>query len=118
MRFHTILLFAAALLSFAQAPPPASAPPEVDQALRARATMFLQYQCEENFRKAYDLVAEDSKDYYFSAPKQKASSFTIDDVHYVGDSSMATVKSTLKRPVTLAGHQVEVPEVLTSRWKM
>ena len=117
MRLHTILLLTLPLLSFAQAPP-ALPPPEVDLALRARATMFFQYESEGNFRKAYDLVAEDSKDYYFNAPKQKTLSFAIDDIQYTGNFSMATVKATRKQPVTLTGQQVEIPEVLTSRWKL
>src|SRR4051812_9313910 len=93
MRFHFFLLLAAPLLSFAQAPP-AAPPPQVDQALRARAAAFLQYQIDGNFRKAYDLVAEDSKDDYFSAAKQKAISFVIDDIQYADDFSKATVKAT------------------------
>src|ERR1700720_2956586 len=62
MRFHAILLLAAPLLSFAQAPSP-TPPPQVDQALRTRAKAFLQYQKDGDFHKAYEMVAEDSKDY-------------------------------------------------------
>jgi hypothetical protein len=117
MRITTILLLAAPLLSFAQTPP-ASPSTEVDNALRSRVTAFLQYEKEGNFRKAYDLVAEDSKDYYFSVSKQKGLPFTVDDVQYTDDFSKATVKAIVKQQMGLAGQQVQVPSVLTTRWKL
>ena len=85
MRFYAFLLLAAPLTCLAQVPglrtrPPAvqmpagpQAPPEVDQALRARANAFLDYESKGENRKAYDLVAEDSRDYYFGATKEKSS---------------------------------------------
>jgi hypothetical protein len=130
MRFHALLLLAAPLACLAQIPgvttaPPAvqmpagpQAPPEVDQALRARANAFLGYESKGESRKAYDLVAEDSKDYYFGAIKEKSASFTIDEVQYGADLSTATVKSTMKRQKMLAGHMVELPEVLIYDWKL
>jgi hypothetical protein len=94
------------------------APPEVDQALRARANAFLGYESKGDFRKAYDLVAEDSKDYYFGATKEKSASFTIDEIQYGADLSTAAVKSTMQRQTMLAGHPIEVPQVLVSQWKL
>jgi len=130
MRFHVFVLLAAPLSCLAQVPgtataPPAAqmpegpqAPPEVDQALRARANAFLDFQSRGDFRKAYDLVAEDSKDFYFGAPKEKATSFTIDDIRYGAGLSTATIKSTIKRQMILAGHPVDVPQLLVSEWKL
>jgi len=130
MRFHAFVLLAAPLACLAQVPgavpaPPAvqipagpKAPPEVDQALRARANAFLDSESKGDFRKAYDLVAEDSKDYYFGATKEKSASFTIDEVQYGADLSTASVKSTMKRQTMLAGHPVEVPQLLISQWKI
>jgi len=130
MRFHAFVLLAAPLACLAQVPgastAPAAAqisagpkaPPEVDQALRARANAFLDYESKGDFRKAYDLVAEDSKDYYFGANKEKSTSFTIDEIQYGTDLSTATVRSTMKRQMMLAGHPVDVPQVLLSRWKL
>jgi len=118
MRLQAFLLVAATFVCFAQTPAAPSAPPEVDQALRARATKFLEFQTQGNFSKAFDFVAEDSRDYYFSAPKEKTSSFVIDEVKYSDDLSTAAVKSTMKRQVLLAGHPVELPQVLVSQWKM
>ena len=42
----------------------------MDQALRAQATAFLKYQMEGKFRQAYELVAEDSQDYYLEQSKK------------------------------------------------
>jgi hypothetical protein len=86
--------------------------------LRSRANAFLDYESKGDFRKAYDLVAEDSKDYYFGATKEKSVSFTIDEVQYGPDLSTATIKSTMKRQTMLAGHPVEVPQLLISQWKL
>src|SRR5579863_10120906 len=130
MRFHAFVFLAAPLMCLAQVPgvttaPPAvqsapgpKAPPEVEQALRARANAFLNYESKGDFRKAYDLVAEDSKDYYFGATKEKSASFTNDEVEYGSDLSTATVKSTMRRQTMLAGHMVEVPQILISQWKL
>ncbi len=129
MRIHAFVLVAAPLWCLAQVPgagtAPAAvqtpagpkAPPEVDQALRARANAFLDYESKGNNRKAYDLVAEDSKDYYFEAKKEKSASFTIDEIEYGADLTTATVKSTMKRQTMLAGHMVELPQVLIYQWK-
>ena len=117
MRLQAFLLIAAPLLCLAQTAPAVSAPPEVDQALRARATKFLEYQNQGNFSKAFELVAADSRDYYFSAPKEKATSFTLDEARYSADFSTATIKWTMKRQVMLAGHPVELPQVVVSQWK-
>jgi len=90
----------------------------VDQALRARVNAFLDFQSKGDFRKAYDLVAEDSKDFYFGAPKEKAASFTVDEVQFGPDLSTATVRSTMKRQMMLAGHPVDVPQLQVSEWKL
>ena len=130
MRLYAFVLLAAPLWCLAQVPGAATAPliaqipagpkapQEVDQALRARVNAFLEYQSKGDFRKAYDLVAEDSKDFYFGATKEKAVSFTVDEVQYGADLSTATVRSTMKRQMMLAGHPVDVPQLLVSEWKL
>ena len=130
MRFHVFVLLAASLACLAQVPgagtAPAAAgipagpkaPPEVEQALRTRANAFLDYESKGENRKAYDLVAEDSKDYYFGIKKEKSASFTIDEIQFGADLSTATVRSTMNRQVMLAGHPVDLPQALISRWKI
>src|SRR6266849_1458884 len=45
------------------------APPPIDEALRARVDKFYQSYVTGKFREAFALVAEDSQDAYFAAPK-------------------------------------------------
>jgi len=87
-----LLLVPAALL--AQAP---AAPPEVDQALRARVTEFFQDFVDGKFRLAINLVAEDTQDEYFSSPKAEIKTFKIDGVDFSKDFTDANVHLTVKQ---------------------
>ena len=115
MRLYTVLLLIASTLGFAQAPAP---PADVDQALRAQATAFLKYQMEGNFRKAYELVAEDSQDYYLGAPKEKSASPELQKVEYSENFTRAVVNSASKQMLTIEGRSFEVPSGRTDRWKL
>ena len=119
MQFGVIPLLLIPLSAFAQetAKPPAP-PAAVDQALRERATAYLQYQVEGNFRKAYDLVAEDSKDYYFGIEKTRILSFKIDEISYAEDFTKATVRATAVRKVNTMGHEFEIPSVTADLWRL
>jgi hypothetical protein len=118
MRFRATLLLVFPMIALAQTPKPADAPPEVDQALRSRVSAFLQFETEGNFRKAYDMVAEDSKDYYFAAPKEKATEYVIDAIEYSDNFTKASVSATGKRHMMLVGHPVDIPLVVVSRWRL
>jgi hypothetical protein len=76
-----------------------TAPPEVEQALRDRVTQFFQYHVDGGaaFRKAMDLVAEDTRDYYFGAQKFQFKSFHIDTVKFTDDFTKADVTVTGER---------------------
>jgi hypothetical protein len=117
MRFYTALLLVVSTLGFAQAPP-AAPPADVDQALRAQATAFLKYQMEGNFRKAYELVAEDSQDYYLGAPKEKPASLELQKIEYSDNFTKATVNSASKQVLLLEGRAIEIPSGRTDRWKL
>ncbi len=80
------------VVAFAQTPPP-----EVDEALRARVTEFFQYHVDANFRKAYELVAEDTKEQYFGAQKWQFKSFKIDSIKYSDNFTKAEVQVTGQR---------------------
>ncbi len=117
MRLQTVLLLVAPILGSAQAPP-AAPPAEVDQALRAQATAFLKYQMEGNFRKAYELVAEDSQDYYLGVPKERSASPELQKVEYSDNFTRAVVHSASKQVMILEGRSFEVPSGRTDRWKL
>src|SRR5207248_340652 len=65
------------------------APPAVDDALRARISKFFQYHVDGKFRQAEALVADDSKDFFYSANKPKYMGFEIKDIIYTDDFSKA-----------------------------
>jgi hypothetical protein len=101
------------LVAFAQ-----TAPPEVDQALRARATEFLQYHVEGNFRKAFELVAEDSKDFYFASQKTKYNWFKIDEIKYSDDFTKANVKIIAEYNVSIQAHILPVTNSAILQWQI
>jgi hypothetical protein len=103
------------LIAFGQQPAAAA---EADQALRARVTQFLQYHVEGNFRKAYDMVADDTKDDYFNGGKVQLKGFTIDKLEFNDNFTRATVSTTLSRTMSIIGQEFPamVPSVTT--WKI
>ena len=95
-----------------------TAPPEVDQALRARVTEFLQYHVDGNFRKAYDMVAEDTKDQYFASGKVQIKGFKINDVKFDDTFTKATVTGTISKTFSVAGNDLPVTVPSTTTWKI
>lgn len=83
---------AAAVLAWGQNPAELfeKAPPDIEEALRARITKFYQYHVEGKFRAADALVAEDSKDVFFGADKQRCRSFTITKISYSDNFTRAS----------------------------
>src|SRR5260370_24131088 len=104
----------------ADAPKPASPPTEVDQALRARAKEFLQFNVEGNYRKAYDMVAEDSKDFYFGMPKPKYLGFELTSIDYTDNFTKAMVKGLVRRTATfgVSGREVEIAIPSIDSWRL
>ncbi len=115
MRIYTVVLLAVPLLSLAQAPAP---PAEVDQALRAQATAFLKYQMEGKFRQAYELVAEDSQDYYLGTAKEKSASAELQKIEYSDNFTKAAVTSASKQTLMMEGRPIEIPSGRIDRWKL
>lgn len=83
-RLSALVLFAAVLL--AQPAKDAAAPPEVDRALRARVTEFLDYHIRGEFRKAEALVAEDTKETFYNRNKPR----------YMGCKGIAEIRYSAK----------------------
>jgi hypothetical protein len=106
-------LFLFSLLAMGQAPPP-----EVDQTLRARVTEFYQDHVDGSFRKAFDLVADDSKDFYFGANKTQFKSFHIDKIDYKDNFTKAIVTLTVQRTMNVQTQQVLIPSTGPTSWKI
>ena len=91
-----ILVFAAAFLlrpaaGQNQAELFSKAPPDVEEALRARVSAFFQAQVEGKFRQAEQYVAEDSKDSYYEMNKTRYLKYEIRNINYSDNFSKAVV---------------------------
>lgn len=111
-----LLPFAAA---FAQTAEPAPRP-EVDQALRARVSEFFQDHVDGKFSKAYALVAEDTKEYYFAAQKVQLKSYQIKSVKFAPDFETAEVDVTGQRMWVLRPDlpPTIIPVEMKTHWKL
>jgi hypothetical protein len=119
---YRILIFASlATAAFAQNPADLfnRAPADVDQALRARITEFFHYHVTGEHRKAEELVAEDTKDYFYDGNKPRYLSFEIGKIEYSDGYTKAKAMVTVKMPVMLPGFNGKVMEIPTaSYWKL
>jgi hypothetical protein len=109
------------VLAWAQAGPAdltPGAPPEVDKALRARVSQFFQYHVDGDFRRAYDLVAENTKEEYFNSAKMRLKKFELADIKYSDDFTRAEVNATvtMKWYIQLQENISIIPMITT--WKI
>jgi len=101
-----IALLAFPLVALAQ-PSSQSPPPELDRALRARANEFVQCYVDGTFKKAYDeLVAPDTKDLYFGAPRTRIKSFELGEVKYFDNFTRAEITVNAVKEMMLLGQSV------------
>jgi hypothetical protein len=117
-RFVPVLLLAA--WAFGQNPSELfeQAPPQLDQALRARVAKFYQAHVDGKFRVADQVVAEDSKDAFFAADKTRYRGFEIIKITYSEQFTRASVLTTCDTDFVtpMARFPVKVP--ITSLWKL
>ena len=104
-------LFLVPLIAAAQTPPKA-----VDDALRTRVSEFLQYHVEGKFTKAFDYVAEDTREYYFNTQKVQFLSFHIDDIKYSDRFTKATVTATVEHVWAFQGQRIQVKTPQVTTW--
>ncbi len=109
------------MLAWAQSVPAEltpGAPPEVDRALRARVSQFFQYHVDGEFRKAYDMVAENTKEEYFNSGKMRLRKFELNDIKYGDNFTQAMVTTTVEMNwnIQLKENVSIVPMVTT--WKI
>jgi len=96
------------------------APPEVDQELRARVSGFYQNFVEGSYspRKAEPFVAEDTKDYFYNALKQKYQAFQIVKITYDDTFTKAVVVVSTKMETMMAGQTMVVDFPKDTHWKI
>jgi hypothetical protein len=97
-----------------------AAPPDVDQALRARVSGFYQNFVESSFspRKAEPFVAEDTKDYFYNAGKEQYQSFQIGKITYSDNFTKAVVVVIGKMERSLAAQTVVMDVPKDTHWKI
>src|SRR6202521_2666712 len=121
MPYRAVLLLIPFLV-LAEAPQAPSVPKKVDRALRQRASEFLQDQVDGNFRKALDLVAVDTQDYYLGATKTKVFSFKIEKIEYSDKFTKAQVDSSVRKtypgaiPVEVTVSQTDTWKIVNGKW--
>src|SRR5579862_6988218 len=95
------------------------APPDVDEALRARITKFYQAHVDGKARQAEQYVAEDTKDFFFDTNKPRYLDFRIDTITYSDHFTKARAVVLCKQRVMMPGftdHPMDVPT--PSTWKV
>ena len=107
---------AIAVTASAQSP----VPPEVDTELRSRAGEFFRFQQEKKFRQAESIVADESKDDYYSAYKPALEGFKITRIEYMENGTKAHVTILAKARISIMGTSApqvfDVPSMST--WKV
>ena len=92
------------------------APPEIDDALRARVSSFYTHFQRGEFRQAEEYVAEASKDVFYGAKKNRIINFEIRTVEYAEDFRSANVLVACETMVPMLGSEpLAVP--LASDWR-
>lgn len=95
------------------------APPDVDKALRSRVEIFFQAHVDGKPRVADQVVAEDSKDFFFEIPKPRYLSFEILKTEYSDEFTKATVTVNCEEEVMMMGlGKMKVKMPRTSTWKL
>ena len=95
-----------------------NAPPAVDEAVRARVSGFYQCYVDGKFRQADQFVAEDSKDAFFAAEKQKYQSYEIVRIDYSEEYTRASVVASVGTNFVNRGTAFPVKAPIASTWKL
>src|SRR5208337_4156624 len=84
----------------------------------ARVIEFFQYHVDGSYRKAMDMVADETKDEYFASGKMRLKSFKLEDIKYSDKFEKATVTTTVTRDweIRLQNNTVTLPMITT--WKL
>jgi len=117
--FRIVLPLFLVALAGAQDNPFNKPPADVDGALRARIKAFYDYHVQGQFRKADELVAEDTKDYYFTAGKPKYLSYEISRIDYSDHFTKAKAVIMCEMYIMMPGFNDKPVKMPTpSAWKL
>ncbi len=94
------------------------APPQIEDPLRENITKFFTAHVQGKFRQAEEVIADDSKDFYYNMEKQRYISFEIIRINYSENFTKATVVTAVEvdwRSPRIGVMRVKPP--MTSLWK-
>jgi hypothetical protein len=113
------LLPAWCFLAFSQDNVPSeSAPPEVDQALRARVTQFYSANISGKWRDAFQVVADDMQNEYLAASKDTYDRCDTIKITYGDNFTKATVRENCHGEYRWHNTHIPATIPLTSTWKL
>lgn len=106
--------------AFAQQAAEVQAPPQAERDLRARVTAFYDNFLDKSFtpRKAEPFVAEDTKDFYYSAGKSRYQSYRIGKIAFSDNFTKAVVVVVGKMERLIAGQAVMMDVPQDTHWKI
>lgn len=108
------LSLALALLVSAEGPPG-----DVDAALRNRIQDFYQLQADRKYRQAEQLVAVDTKDFYYESRKPDIRTFKLVEIEYSPDFKNARVMLLSQMQIIIPGADPKIMDVpFASYWKI
>jgi hypothetical protein len=93
-------------------------PPGVEEALRERVRPFYQAHGDEKYRKAYDVVADDSKDAFLTSNKPHYDGFEIQKIVFSDNFTKAVVTTQIHTTLMFFGISAPEKAVEDSSWKM
>ncbi len=94
-------------------------PAGVDEALRARINEFYEYHVKQLYRKAEEMVAQDTKDYFYSKTKPKYLSYEISRIDYSKDYTQAKATMITEQYIMMPGSPDKPMRIPSpSRWKL
>jgi len=94
------------------------APPPIDEALRARVDTFYQAHVSGKFREAFALVAEDSQDAFFAAPKAQFKKCETVRINWSEQFTKAKVVESCDGEFRFHGQTAPVKRPMSSDWKL
>jgi hypothetical protein len=118
-RFALFALFAAAAFAQPNDPFKAKPPADVDAALRARIQEFFDLHIKGQYRKAEQLVAEDTKDFFYQRNKPTYLSCELSRIDYSENFTKANAMSVCEQYVMIPGFTDKPMKMPTpNAWKL
>ncbi len=119
LRISLLILAAASVWAQSAAQKGPEPPPGVDKALRARINEFCELHKQGKFRQAEQMVADDTKDYFYNSGKPRYVSYEIQSITYNQDFTKATAMVICEHYLPAPGFQGKTVKLLTPfNWKI